>query len=1352
MKKFFCTILSMLLIITSFSGFGSLYSYAAEDFIPIYTVDDLYDINYNLSGNYKLMCDIDLSEALSETGDYNFGGKGWKPIGDDSYYNASGFTGIFDGNGFSIKGLKIEFNSQSGAKEISYIGLFGLNEGVIKNVRIEDSSIKTGVFQSPSTNYDAYNYIGFIAGYNKGSIMGCINKSDIDYMSGTTSAKKTNRSYVGGISGYNEGIIRESSNEGHLSGIAQAHYYAGGGTSSEYHSILYLAGLTGYNTNGATIETSYNAGSLDAVGTSTDGSYSNIGTAYVAGICNESTGTTQNCYNCGKIFERNIESKYHRLQKAGIINAFGNEAKVKQCYSVCEKLESDAIYYAASVNPVVEQCYYLADSESSVRRGTTPLSLIMMKKELSYDGFDCKNTWFIDPDSDYPYPQLRENRQDNKDIELVAIESVPTKYTYFIGSEIDPTGGKFEVYYKDGSSKVVDMTKTMLSGYDMSKVGIQTVTANYRGFEKTFNITVMKKPNLVSLTLTSQPNTNEFVKGTKFDFTGAQAKAVYDDGTQETIDITPEMTTGGNVNILGDQTISFEHDGETVTFDVKVIPVKVTSIEVASNPTKTTYVEGKAVSTDGLTIKAHYNNGTENLVTGFEVGEIPATVGTHDVEVSFSGCTTTFQIKIVAKTAVSLSIKQDPTKTTYVFGQKFDPTGLVVEATFDNGDVMEVTDYKVGDLPTTTGYSLIPVTYQNTTAYFTVNMKEKAVDSIEVAKLPDKVTYVEGETFTDAGIKVVAKYNDGEEKQVDDYILTNTSTKTVGDKTVTVLYDGLTTTFNIKVIEKTITGLEITPPTKTEYCEGEDFDDEGMVVKAVYDNGKSEEVTDYTMSGFGDADEANVIVVQYKGKAKSFVVNIHKPKKEWTITTPVTCTTDGEKTLLCDTCGNAIKTEVIEHQGHQWGEWVTVTNASCTEKGSKKHTCSICTTTEFSDIDAKNHDFDTEFTVDVKPTCTTPGSKSKHCKNDGCKVTTEVTPIDALGHKDITTLTKATTEEDGSIVTKCDTCKEITSNTVIRKIANVELLNNTGLVYDGTQKKPDVLVTDSVNHELIKGTDYEVSYSDNVQAGSEAKLIVTFKGNYDGKVVKKFTIGALPLDNKAINLSKSAFVYNADVQRPTVSVDGLTQNKDFTVTYSDPSSENAGTYIVTINGEGNYKGIEQLSYKINALDLKNADVKINGTKLSYSGKVLKPTVTVTGLKEETHYSVSYSNANSINPGNYTVTVKGIGNCNGSVSASYSITVPTPVSTSITKLTAVSKGFTVKWTKKSYTGYEIQYSTSSKMTSPKKVSVSSASTTSKKITKLKAKKKYYVQVRTYRTIAGKKYYSAWSAKKYVTTKK
>ena len=103
------------------------------------------------------------------------------------------------------------------------------------------------------------------------------------------------------------------------------------------------------------------------------------------------------------------------------------------------------------------------------------------------------------------------------------------------------------------------------------------------------------------------------------------------------------------------------------------------------------------------------------------------------------------------------------------------------------------------------------------------------------------------------------------------------------------------------------------------------------------------------------------------------------------------------------------------------------------------------------------------------------------------------------------------------------------------------------------------------------------------------------------------------------------------------------------------------------------------------------------------------------------------------------------------SSSYSFA---PSSTYISKLSAASKAFTAKWSGKSnsqVSGYQVRYSKKSSMGSSSTKTYSSYKTTSAKISKLSKKKKYYVQVRTYRKAYGSTYYSGWSSKKSIKTK-
>ena len=165
--------------------------------------------------------------------------------------------------------------------------------------------------------------------------------------------------------------------------------------------------------------------------------------------------------------------------------------------------------------------------------------------------------------------------------------------------------------------------------------------------------------------------------------------------------------------------------------------------------------------------------------------------------------------------------------------------------------------------------------------------------------------------------------------------------------------------------------------------------------------------------------------------------------------------------------------------------------------------------------------------------------------------------------------------------------------------------------------------------------------------------------------------------------------------------------------------------------------------------------KLSKTSYTYTGKAKKPSVTVknskgTQLKEGTHYTVTYASGRK-NVGTYKVTIKGKGKYTGSVTKTFKIN---PAATEITKLSAAVKGFTVKWSKVTdqTTGYQIKYSLNKDFSDSSAITIKDNTVTSKKITGLKAGKKYYVKVRTYKKVGDKNYYSSWSEVKGKTTKK
>ena len=164
---------------------------------------------------------------------------------------------------------------------------------------------------------------------------------------------------------------------------------------------------------------------------------------------------------------------------------------------------------------------------------------------------------------------------------------------------------------------------------------------------------------------------------------------------------------------------------------------------------------------------------------------------------------------------------------------------------------------------------------------------------------------------------------------------------------------------------------------------------------------------------------------------------------------------------------------------------------------------------------------------------------------------------------------------------------------------------------------------------------------------------------------------------------------------------------------------------------------------------KASSIKLKATSLTYNGKVRTPKVIVkdrTGktLVKNTDYTVSYAKGRKY-VGKYAVKITFKGKYSGTKTLYFTIK---PKATSISSLKAGSKKFTVKWKKQATqtTGYQVQYSASSKFSKAKTVTVGKNTAVSKKISKLSGKKKYYVRVRTYKTVKinGKsiRIYSGW----------
>lgn len=243
---------------------------------------------------------------------------------------------------------------------------------------------------------------------------------------------------------------------------------------------------------------------------------------------------------------------------------------------------------------------------------------------------------------------------------------------------------------------------------------------------------------------------------------------------------------------------------------------------------------------------------------------------------------------------------------------------------------------------------------------------------------------------------------------------------------------------------------------------------------------------------------------------------------------------------------------------------------------------------------------------------------------------------------------------------------------------------------------------------------------------------------YTSKITKKATCSSNGV--RTYTCSNCGYSYTRSIDK--------TSHSYKTVTTKATMSKN-GSKVTECSVCGNVKSTTTIK--------RISTVSISATSFVYSGNVISPTVTVKNtsgnkLVKDTDYTVKYSSGCK-NVGQYTVTVTFKGNYSGTKTVTFKIV---PKATSISKLTAGANKFTASWKKQTtqVDGYQLQYSTSSSMSSSKSKTVSKNSTTSLIISGLQNAKTYYVRVRTYKSVKingeNTKLYSSWSSVKSVKT--
>ena len=179
--------------------------------------------------------------------------------------------------------------------------------------------------------------------------------------------------------------------------------------------------------------------------------------------------------------------------------------------------------------------------------------------------------------------------------------------------------------------------------------------------------------------------------------------------------------------------------------------------------------------------------------------------------------------------------------------------------------------------------SLEPTTSVEPSTTSTSEPVVEALASITVVSEPTKKSYRVGEQLNTEGLAVKAVYNTGREENLaaDAYQLSGFDSTAAGLKTITVTYQGKTTTFAVSVFGKD--GLEITAaPDKVVYAVGDEFDATGLQVSQKWGDGTADALaeTEYVVSGFDSATAGEkTITVTAGDQTATFTVNVYA--KAW---------------------------------------------------------------------------------------------------------------------------------------------------------------------------------------------------------------------------------------------------------------------------------------------------------------------------------------------------------------------------------------------------------------------------------------------------------------------------------------
>ena len=309
----------------------------------------------------------------------------------------------------------------------------------------------------------------------------------------------------------------------------------------------------------------------------------------------------------------------------------------------------------------------------------------------------------------------------------------------------------------------------------------------------------------VSLAVTTPPTKTVYEAGDSFDKTGMVVTVTYDDASTREVtnyNCSPVVLSKDDTYV----TISYREMMTTVT-TTQPVTVKnlLKKIQIITPPTETAYEIGDTIDLTGMVVHAFYSDGTSHEISNYTYSpHVVSSASDTEVTITYTedGITkTAIQDITVGNTPnlVSIAVSVPPTKVIYKAGEYFDPSGMVVTATFDNGTTKNVSGYTYS--PTRTlqqDDSVITISYtkKGITKTTTQNITVVYLTSIAITNPPTYTSYYDDEIFNTAGMEVTAYYSDSTSAVITTYSVSPSGALPYGTTSVTISYSegGITKT------------------------------------------------------------------------------------------------------------------------------------------------------------------------------------------------------------------------------------------------------------------------------------------------------------------------------------------------------------------------------------------------------------------------------------------------------------------------------------------------------------------------------------------------------------------------------